>query len=181
MRSVGEASRLGKFSWALFDWANQPYFTVITTFIFAPYFTSVVVGDPVQGQAYWGYTQAAAGILIALLSPVLGSIADAGGPRKPWIATFAVLCAVGSFALWWAVPNQSDGIIWILVAIIVGTASIEFSLVFNNAMLPSLTSPEKIGRLSGFGWGLGYIGGLVALFIVLLGFFHARNDTVWPR
>ena len=170
MSSVQEASRLGKFSWAMFDWANQPYFTVITTFIFAPYFTSTVVGDPVTGQAYWGYTQAFAGILIALLSPVLGSIADAGGPRKPWIFTFAVLCAAGSFALWWATPGQSSGVIWILAAIVIGTASIEFSLVFNNAMLPSLTAPQKMGRLSGFGWGLGYIGGLVALFIILLGF-----------
>jgi len=170
MGSQSEASGLGKFSWALFDWANQPFFTVVTTFIFAPYFTSFVVGDPVTGQAYWGYAQAAAGVLIALLSPVFGSIADAGGPRKPWVAIFVAMCALGSFSLWWAVPGQSSGLIWILVAIVIATIGVEFSLVFNNAMLPSLTSPEKMGRLSGFGWGLGYLGGLAALFIVLLGF-----------
>jgi UMF1 family MFS transporter len=170
MPQVQEASKLGKFSWALFDWANQPYFTVVTTFIFAPYFTSYVVGDPAQGQAYWGYTQAAAGILIALLSPVFGSIADAGGPRKPWIAVFVALCAIGSFSLWWAVPGQTTGLYWILFAIVMGTIGVEFSLVFNNAMLPTLTSPEKIGRLSGFGWGFGYVGGLSVLFIVLLAF-----------
>ncbi|MEP3248403.1 MAG: MFS transporter [Sneathiella sp.] len=170
MHDTREASRLGKFSWALFDWANQPYFTVVTTFIFAPYFTSVVVGDPVQGQAYWGYTQAAAGILIALLSPVFGSIADAGGPRKPWIAVFVSFCVIGSISLWWATPDMQEGLIWILAAIVFGTLGIEFSLVFNNAMLPSLTSREKMGRLSGYGWGLGYLGGLIALFIVLLGF-----------
>lgn len=170
MSSVQEASKLGKFSWALFDWANQPYFTVVTTFIFAPYFTSIVVGDPAQGQAYWGYTQAAAGILIALLSPVFGSIADAGGPRKPWIAVFVAMCAVGSFSLWWAMPGQTSGLGWILFAIVVGTVGIEFSLVFNNAMLPTLTSRDRIGRLSGFGWGLGYVGGLSVLFIVLLAF-----------
>lgn len=170
MAAVQEASRLGKFSWALFDWANQPYFTVVTTFIFAPYFTSYVVGDPAQGQAYWGYTQAAAGILIALFSPIFGSIADAGGPRKPWIAVFAVMCAIGSISLWWALPGQGGNIGWILFAIVVGTVGIEFSLVFNNAMLPTLTSCAKIGRLSGFGWGLGYVGGLSVLFIVLLAF-----------
>ncbi len=170
MSQVQEASKLGKFSWALFDWANQPYFTVVTTFIFAPYFTSYVVGDPAQGQAYWGYTQAAAGILIALLSPVFGSIADAGGPRKPWIAVFVALCAIGSISLWWAVPGQTSGLYWILFAIVMGTVGVEFSLVFNNAMLPTLTSPDKIGRLSGFGWGLGYVGGLSVLFIVLLAF-----------
>ncbi|MFT6556408.1 MFS transporter [Sneathiella sp.] len=170
MSGVTEASRLGKFSWALFDWANQPYFTVVTTFIFAPYFTSFVVGDPVQGQAYWAYTQAVAGITIALLSPVFGSIADAGGPRKPWITVFVALCAIGSFSLWWATPNMQSGLIWILVAIVMGSIGIEFSLVFNNAMLPTLTSRKKMGTLSGFGWGLGYLGGLIALFIVLLGF-----------
>ncbi|WP_025897246.1 MFS transporter [Sneathiella glossodoripedis] len=175
MSQIREASRLGKFSWALFDWANQPYFTVVTTFIFAPYFTSIVVGDPAQGQAYWGYTQAAAGILIALLSPVFGSIADAGGPRKPWIAAFVVLCSIGSFCLWWAVPEQSTGLYWILFAIIVGTVGIEFSLVFNNAMLPTITGPENMGRLSGFGWGLGYMGGLTVLFIVLLAFSLPEN------
>jgi len=170
MSSASEASRLGKFSWALFDWANQPYFTVVTTFIFAPYFTSFVVGDPVQGQAYWGYTQAIAGFSIAILSPILGSIADAGGPRKPWIMTFVLVCAFSSIALWWAVPGMQSGLFWIMAAIIFGTIAIEFSLVFNNAMLPSLTSRDRMGRLSGLGWGIGYLGGLIALFIVLLGF-----------
>ncbi|MAZ03145.1 MAG: MFS transporter [Sneathiella sp.] len=165
-----EAGRLGKFSWALFDWANQPYFTVVTTFIFAPYFTSFVASTPAEGQAYWGYTQAIAGALIAILSPVFGSIADAGGARKPWIVFFSSLCAIGAFSLWWAAPGMESGIFWILAGIIVGTIGVEFSIVFNNAMLPSLVPAERMGRLSGFGWGLGYIGGLIALFIVLLGF-----------
>ncbi|SLN15880.1 MFS transporter [Oceanibacterium hippocampi] len=169
---AGGASPLGRFSWAMFDWANQPYFTVVTTFIFVPYFTSTVVGDPVLGQAYWGYTQAAAGIIIALMSPVLGAIADAGGPRKPWIAAFVALCVLGSFALWWATPGMvvGEGLLTIMAMLVIGTIGVEFALVFNNAMLPGLVAPEKLGRLSGFGWGLGYIGGLIALFIVLLGF-----------
>jgi len=170
MTSQAEAPRLGKFSWALFDWANQPYFTVITTFIFAPYFTATVVGDSVTGQAYWGYTQAVAGFIIAIMSPILGSVADAGGPRKPWIFTFVLICALASISLWWAVPGMTSGLIWILAAIVVGTIAVEFSLVFNNAMLPNLTSSENMGKLSGFGWGLGYLGGLIALFIVLVGF-----------
>lgn len=165
-----EAGKLGKFSWALFDWANQPFFTVVTTFIFAPYFTSFVASSPAEGQAYWGYTQAIAGILIAILSPVFGSIADAGGARKPWILFFSILCAIGAFSLWWAVPGMQSGVFWILAGIVVGTIGVEFSIVFNNSMLPTLVSPQRMGRLSGFGWGLGYIGGLIALFIVLLGF-----------
>src|SRR5690348_7977171 len=83
-----EASRLGQFSWALFDWANQPFFTVVTTFIFAPYFANVMIGDPVQGQTAWAFTQSTAGIFIALLSPFFGAMADAGGRRKPYVFAF---------------------------------------------------------------------------------------------
>ena len=77
-----EASRAGRFGWVMFDWANQPFFTIITTFIFAPYFTSQMIGDPVRGQAAFGYVQATAGFIIAVLSPFLGAMADAGGARK---------------------------------------------------------------------------------------------------
>src|SRR6185503_16092766 len=90
-----EASKRGQFSWALFDWANQPFFTVITTFIFGPYFANVMIGDAVAGQTAWAFTQSMAGIAIALLSPVLGAIADAGGRRKPFILVFQLMLAAG--------------------------------------------------------------------------------------
>jgi len=168
---AGEASPLARFSWAMFDWANQPFFTVVTTFIFAPYFTSVVVGDPVRGQALWGYAQSAAGLAIALSSPVLGAIADAAGPRKGWTFVFQVLCALGCFWLWWAVPAAGPAtLFWSLVAIGLATIGAEFSIVFNNAMLPSLVPEDRMGRLSGFAWALGYAGGLVALIFVLVAF-----------
>jgi UMF1 family MFS transporter len=169
--TAGGSTRAGRFGWAMFDWANQPYFTVVTTFIFAPYFTSHVVGDPILGQSYWGYTQAAAGIVIAVLAPFLGAIADAGGPRKPWITIFAAVCVLGSAGLWFATPAADTTlIVTIMVLVVVGTIGIEFSIVFNNAMLPSLVGDDKMGNLSGFAWGLGYIGGLIALFVVLAGF-----------
>src|SRR5437868_13133258 len=78
-----------------FDWAAQPFFTVVTTFIFGPYFVSRMASDPTTGQAAWGYGIAAAGLIIAVLSPVLGSIADQTGPRKPWIAFFAAIKITG--------------------------------------------------------------------------------------
>ena len=162
-----EASRLGQLSWALFDWANQPFFTIITTFIFAPYFANVMVGNPVDGQAAWAFTQSISGILIALMSPFLGAMADAGGPRKPYILTFQVLLAVGCFALWWAYPGRPDLVGPISAAVVVATIGAEMSIVFNNAQLPNIVRPERMGRLSGLGWGLGYTGGLIALFIVL--------------
>ncbi|MFO1079746.1 MAG: MFS transporter [Reyranellaceae bacterium] len=163
-----EASRLGQFSWALFDWANQPFFTVVTTFIFGPYFANVLVGDPVRGQAEWAFTQSASGILIAVLSPFLGALADAGGRRKPFILVFQVLLGLGCAALWWAYPGRPDLVAPIAWAVVLATVGAEMSIVFNNALLPSIVSRERMGRLSGFGWGLGYCGGLLALLAVLL-------------
>ena len=100
------ASRLARLSWAMFDWANQPYFTVITTFIFAPYFTAKVIGDPVEGQSLWGFTMAFSAALVALGAPFLGAIADAGGRRKPWLFFFQILLAFGCALLWLAQPGQ---------------------------------------------------------------------------
>lgn len=162
------ASKAARFSWAMFDWANQPFFTVITTFIFAPYFAAQMVGDPIEGQALWGYTQSIAGVVIAILSPFLGAIADAGGPRKPWIFAFQTLAVIGCILLWWALPGRPDVIGFVMFAIVVATIGAELSIVFNNALLPTLVSPSHMGRLSGFGWAMGYLGGLVALFITLI-------------
>ena len=171
-----EASKLGQFSWALFDWANQPFFTIVTTFIFAPYFANVMVGDPIKGQAEWAFTQSTSGIIIAVLSPFLGAMADAGGRRKPYIFAFQLLLFAGCAALWWAYPNRPDlagPISWAVVAATVGA---EMSIVFNNAQLPNIVRPERMGWLSGFGWGLGYCGGLVSLFIVLAAQFSGGPD-----
>jgi MFS transporter, UMF1 family len=162
-----EASKLGQFSWALFDWANQPFFTVVTTFIFAPYFANVMVGDPVQGQAAWAFTQSTSGILIAVMSPFLGAMADAGGRRKPYILVFQLLLGLGCVALWWAYPGRPDLVGPISWAVVIATVGAEMSIVFNNALLPTIVRPERMGWLSGFGWGLGYCGGLLALFAVL--------------
>jgi UMF1 family MFS transporter len=171
-----EASKLGQFSWALFDWANQPFFTIVTTFIFAPYFANVMVGDPIKGQAGWAFTQSTSGIIIAVLSPFLGAMADAGGRRKPYIFAFQLLLFAGCAALWWAYPNRPDlagPISWAVVAATVGA---EMSIVFNNAQLPNIVRPERMGWLSGFGWGLGYCGGLVSLFMVLAAQFSGGPD-----
>ena len=77
------APRRAIVGWLLFDWAQQPYFTLITTFVYAPYFASAIASDPARGQALWGFSAASAGLAIALFSPVLGAIADAAGRRKP--------------------------------------------------------------------------------------------------
>src|SRR5258708_660803 len=83
-------------SWIFFAWAAEPFFTLITTFVFAPYFATHVASDPASGQSLWGFATATAGLTIALLSPVLGAIADASGRRKPWIAAFGTMLVIGS-------------------------------------------------------------------------------------
>src|SRR3954468_23949158 len=92
--------RAAVISWIFFDWAAQPYFTLITTFVFAPYFAGFVAPDPASGQALWGFAPAAAGRMSALMSPVLGAIAEASGRRKPWIAGFGALLVIGSAFMW---------------------------------------------------------------------------------
>ena len=163
-------------SWIFFDWAAQPYFTLITTFVFAPYFATHVASDPASGQALWGFATAAAGLMIALMSPVLGAIADASGRRKPWIAAFGALLVIGSCLMWFGKPGDVSVIPPLLLAYAIATVGVEFATVFNNAMMPSLVPPDKIGRLSGTGWATGYVGGILSL-VLVLGFFAASPDT----
>jgi MFS transporter, UMF1 family len=163
-------------SWIFFDWAAQPYFTLITTFVFAPYFATHVAADPASGQALWGFATAAAGMAIALLSPLLGAIADASGRRKPWIAAFGAMLVIGSALMWFGRPGDASVIPPLLLAYAIATVGVEFATVFNNAMMPTLVPPERIGRLSGTGWATGYIGGILSL-ILVLGFLAANSET----
>lgn len=162
--------------WMLFDWAAQPYFTLITTFVFAPYFASRVASSPEMGQSMWGFATAAAGLMIALLSPVLGAIADASGRRKPWIAGFGALLVLGSSLMWIGKPGDPSIIAPLLIAYAIATIGVEFATVFNNAMMPTLVPPERIGRLSGTGWAIGYAGGILSL-VIVLGFMAANPAT----
>jgi UMF1 family MFS transporter len=163
-------------AWIFFDWAAQPYFTLITTFVFAPYFATHVASDPANGQSLWGFATAAAGLLIALLSPLLGAIADASGRRKPWIAAFGALLVIGSALMWFGKPGDISVIPALLIAYGIATIGVEFATVFNNAMMPSLVPPDRIGRLSGTGWATGYVGGILSL-ILVLGFLAASPET----
>jgi UMF1 family MFS transporter len=163
-------------AWIFFDWAAQPYFTLITTFVFAPYFATHVASDPATGQSLWGFATAAAGVVIALMSPVLGAIADASGRRKPWIAAFGALLVIGSSLMWIGKPGDPSVILPLLIAFAIATVGVEFATVFNNAMMPSLVPPDRIGRLSGTGWATGYVGGILSL-ILVLGFLAASPDT----
>ncbi len=155
-----------KISWALYDFANSSFPTIVTTFLFSTYFTQVVAPSPEKGTALWGTATGIAGLIIALMSPFIGSIADQTGRRKPWLAFFTILCIV-STALMWFVEPYEDFILFALSLTVIGTIALEMGHVFYNTMLADLVPKNEIGKLSGQAWGLGYFGGLICLFLAL--------------
>jgi UMF1 family MFS transporter len=164
---------LGLLAWCLFDWANSPVPTVVITFVFASYFARGIVGDEVSGTALWSWGLAASGILVALLAPIVGSIADAGGRRKPWIFVCSALTVVTTALLWFAAPDPS-WTFYALFLVVLVNMGFELGMVFYNAMLPDLASGGRIGRISGWAWSAGYFGGLACLILVLYGLILAE-------
>lgn len=178
--TVSRAPLRARVSWMLYDWSAQPYYTLVQTFLFAPYFVNAVVDNAACGtlvaagsekaacgQSLWGYAAAIAGLLIAVGSPVLGAVADGRGARKPWMAALTVLFVAGLCTLWLAVPGAPSSTIWLVLAgFIAATLAAELMSVFSNAIMAGLVPKDELGRLSGTGWAVGYFGGLVSLAVV---------------
>ena len=164
--------------WFFFDWASQPYHTVLLTFIYGPFFASVAsawliaggldeTAADAQAQSLWSAMLTVSGLIIGFGAPLMGALADSSGRRRPWIFWFSVLYVLGSAALWFTDVGGSN--MWaMMVAFGLGFIGAEFALIFINAQLPGLISREEIGKVSGSGFAFGYVGGLVALAIVLL-------------
>ncbi|MGR3660096.1 MAG: MFS transporter [Paracoccaceae bacterium] len=160
--------------WFFFDWASQPYNTLLLTFIFGPY-VKELLGDGTAAQSAWGFGIAAAGIVIAIFAPILGALADTSGHRLRWIWVFSVLYFVGAYGLWWSSPIDFN-LLTTLTFFAIGLIGMEFATIFTNAMLPDLGTREEIGKISGNGWAFGYVGGLVSLVIMLL-LFAENGET----
>lgn len=166
--------------WWFFDWASQPYNTLLLTFCFGPYFAEVArsyfaahgqAADlaAASSQAYWTSAQTITGLIIAVLAPILGIVADGRGRKMPWIWLFSIMYVVGAYALWWALPDMPTlfaTVFWFSF----GFIGMELATNFTNAMMPSLASHDEMGKVSGTGFAFGYLGGVVALFIFLLFF-----------
>lgn len=160
--------------WFFFDFASQPYNTLLLTFIFGPY-VKEILGSGAGAQSAWGFGVGLAGVVIALLAPVLGALADTGGHRMRWILAFSALYLIGSLGLWQARPDQFH-LVLTLAFFALGLIGMEFATIFTNAMLPDLGPPGEIGRISGDGWAFGYVGGLLAL-VIMLAFFAENPAT----
>jgi len=157
----------GLIAWCSYDWANSAFPTVIVTFVFAAYYAKAVAADEIAGTQQWSTAMGVAMFAAALLGPVLGAIADRGGRRKPWVAFFTVVTVLATAALYWAEPKTPD-VLWVLAAFAIANCAFETGTIFYNAMLGSIAPPGMLGRVSGWGWGLGYVGGLACLVVALV-------------
>ncbi|MDM7932307.1 MFS transporter [Tabrizicola sp.] len=174
--------------WYFFDWASQPYNTLLLTFIFGPYFAEIARGyymgeglEPeaakAAAQAYWGWGLAIASLSIAVLAPILGAIADGTGRRLIWVWVFSAFYVIGSMGLWWVAPGGDAGMLfWAVCLFGIGFIGMEFATIFTNALMPSLTQADDLGAVSGSGFAFGYLGGLLALILMLL-FFAEGADS----
>ncbi len=159
-------------AWCLYDWAHAAFSTVILTFIFATYFTSAVAPSKDAGTVLWSQALIAAGLVVAVAAPVLGAVADQTGRRKPWIAAFLVLGLAATTTLYWVTPEPAS-VLPALIAVATAQACFELAAVFYNAQLVDVAPPGRTGLISGWGWGAGYVGGMVALLVALFGLIRA--------
>ena len=159
------------FSWCMYDFANSPFTTLVVTFIYSAYFTGYHAENITVGTVYWSRAVTITAIIVALLSPIVGVMADRGGTRKLFLFITTAACVVASTFLYTIEPGfVLQALIWFVIANI----AFEMGAVFYNAFLPDITPLEKIGRVSGYGWALGYVGGLLALVIAFVGFVNAE-------
>ena len=174
--AISERKRI--LGWWFFDWASQPYNTLLLTFVFGPYFAEVARAEfmakglgteaaGAAGQAYWAWGQTFFGLVIAALAPILGAIADGSGRRMIWIWIFSLFYVVGSWGLWYLAPDQPD-IFRAMCWFGLGLIGMEFATIFTNSMMPDLTGDDQMGKVSGSGFAFGYLGGIIALVIMLL-------------
>ncbi|WP_417207799.1 MFS transporter [Antarctobacter sp.] len=171
--------------WMFFDWAQQPYATLGLTFIFSPYFAAVAAdyflaqgagSDAAKAgaQSLWSSAQTIAGLAIAFSAPLLGAWADATGRKRPWFWLFTGIAIAAAFSLWMLKPDGT-GLYFVLALFWLGFVASESAFNLNNAILPSLGTPEEVGRISGTATAFGYWGGVLSLFLMLL--FFAENET----
>ena len=166
-------------SWCLYDWANSAFTTLVVTFVYATYFSQTFAEDADRGTALWSRGITISSLLIALISPVLGAMADRSGLRRRFLVV-ATLVSVGATAwLTFIVPGSGNAVLAALTLFVIANVGFEVGMVFYNSFLPRLSTPRTIGRISGYAWGLGYAGGLVCLVVALLGLIGLGEGAPW--
>jgi UMF1 family MFS transporter len=149
-------------AWAMFDFANSSYTTIIVTVAFSVYFIKMVA-PPGEGEFLWGWGIAIGNLIVLLLSPILGAIADDSGRKKLFLFFTYALCVAGTAALWFVTPGRVG---LALVFFVISFIGFSFGENLAGSFLPEISTPKNIGKISGVGWGLGYFGGLGSLLLV---------------
>lgn len=166
-------------AWGLWDWGSAAYNAVILTFVFSVYLTDAVGADlpgSISANSWLAWSIGGAGLVIALLAPVTGQRADAGGHRKLSLGFWTALVVLSMLGLYFVKDDYHY--LWLgLVLLALGSIFFEFAAVSYNAMLRQVSTPDNIGRVSGFGWSMGYFGGIVLLLLVYVGFVTGDGDT----
>ncbi len=146
--------------WCFYDFANSPFTTIVVTFVYSAYFASGIVGDEAMGQVYWGNAVTISAIIIAVLSPIMGAVADQGGYKKTFLLFWTWVCIIFSILLFF--PKQGE-IYAALILFSIANIAFEMGCVFCNAYVPQISTKENTGKISGYGYAFGYLGGLLAL------------------
>jgi UMF1 family MFS transporter len=154
------------FNFALYDFANSAFTTIIITFIFATYFAKQIAPNPILGQSYWGWTIGITGLLVALIGPLIGSFADKKNCTEFFIKLFTIICIILTSFLWFAKPSEKY-LLYTLLVVASANFFYELSLIFYNSILKRISNYNNLGNSSGFSFALGYIGGILILIICI--------------
>ena len=162
------------FAWSMFDFANQPFTNLVVTFIYGTFFTTVIASNEILGTQQWSHAVSITAIIVALVSPFMGALADRGGYRKTFLFGFTWLTIISTIALYFVLPGE---VMSALIYFVIANVGFEMGSVFCNSYLPDISHSKNIGRISGYGWSLGYVGGLIALAIAMIFLVQADNPV----
>ena len=154
------------FNFALYDFANSAFTTIIITFIFATYFAKQIAPNPILGQSYWGWAIGITGLLVALIGPLIGSFADKKNCTEFFIKLFTIICIILTSFLWFAKPSEKY-LLYTLLVVASANFFYELSLIFYNSILKRISNSNNLGKSSGFGFALGYLGGILILIVCI--------------
>ncbi len=170
----------GTFAWALWDWAEQPYPTIMQTFIFPTYIGLAAFGTKTETDTAFGIATTVGGVLLARIAPVIGRRSDDSGRRKFWLMTNTYILALITTLSFFIEPAK-EFLFPAMVLYAVGSVVQESAFINYYAMLKGVTTEKNIGRVSGFAWALGYVGGIILLMVSLVGFVlpYSKGDPNW--
>lgn len=157
-------------AWASYDWANSAFTTIVVTFLYAEYFRRSLVPDVeghTPGSSIWAWAVGTSAVLVALLSPIVGAMADQGGRRRLYLIISTWICVGFTVALFFVAPSTPHAVLLAFLFFVVANSAFDLGGVFYNSFLPVVAPPERLGTISGIGWGVGYTAGIVSMLVAL--------------